>query len=122
MTKTDSHLGQVRTRHVAAEPGGQAQQSHALPRQAWRASCNATPATTSAASGSAHHHPATAFAPSPRSSATERYAQSMVWWLSLVVADEPSASPTFRFARASGGIATSVTTASPIPIQLTLGR
>src|SRR6266516_4650410 len=52
---------------------------------------------TSAALGSAHHQPATAFKSNPIRSATERYAQSMFWAPSLTVADEFSSVPTRRF-------------------------
>jgi methionine sulfoxide reductase heme-binding subunit len=44
----------------------------ASPRHAWRPSRTATTAITRAVSGSAHHQPATAFAPSPTRSAPER--------------------------------------------------
>src|SRR5437016_3680590 len=44
--------------------------------------------------GSAHHHPARAFARSPTSSATDKYAQIMFWPASLTVADELSWRPT----------------------------
>jgi hypothetical protein len=47
------------------------------PRHDSRPSLKATPAITSAAPGSAHHHPISAFAPSPTRSATDRYAQIM---------------------------------------------
>jgi hypothetical protein len=72
-----------------------------------------------AVTGSAHHQPRTAFAPRPMSKAADRYAQSMFWRPSDLVADEPSLSPTRAFVTASGGIVASVTTESPMPIQLT---
>ena len=46
----------------------------------------------------------------------------MFCWPSLVVAEEPSFSPTLAFAIASGGMVASVTAASPIPTQLASGR
>ena len=49
-----------------------AQQPQASPRQLCRPSRAAAPAITSAARGSAHHRPKTAFAPRPIRSATER--------------------------------------------------
>lgn len=45
----------------------------------------------------------------------------MLWRLSLLPADDPSASATRAFATASGGIVNTVNAASPIPTQLTPG-
>src|SRR4051812_27724246 len=91
------------------------------PRQLERPSYAAAKAIASAASGSAHHHPSTAFAPRPTRSAIERYAQSCVCEDSLTAAAELSLSPTRRFAQASSGIVAAVKAASPIPTQLVLG-
>ena len=99
----------------------QAQQPQESPRQASRPSRTAIPAITSAATGSAHHQPATAFATRPASSAADMYAQSIVCRLSLVVAEDPSRSPTRRLATASGGMVASVTTERTIPTQLASG-
>jgi hypothetical protein len=87
------------------------------PRQVSRPSLSATAAMTSAAAGSAHHQPASAFASSPTRSAIERYAQSWLWLASLTVADDPSACPTLRFARARSGMVGAVNAARPMPTQ-----
>src|SRR5207248_10184111 len=91
------------------------------PRQLSRPSLSATAAMTSAVSGSAHHQPASALAPSPSRRAIERYAQSCVCEASLTAAEEWSWFAIRRLARARSGIVGAVKAASPIPSQLGLG-
>jgi hypothetical protein len=99
----------------------QQESPHISPRHASTPSRPAMAAMTRAAAGSAHHHPATAFARSPTRSAAERYAQSKFSFPSLTVALELSFAPTLRFAIASSGIVTAVNAARPIPTQLADG-
>ena len=81
----------------------------------------ATAPITSAAAGSAHHQPISAFKERPTSSAIDRYAQIMFWFDSLTAADEFSLCPMRRFARASSGIVGAVNAARPILTQLVAG-
>ena len=72
------------------DPRQQQLSTQPSPRHPWTPSRAATAAIASAASGSAHHHPNSAFAPSPARSAIDRYAQSMFWAPSDTVAADPS--------------------------------
>ena len=73
---------------------------------------------TSAAIGSAHHHPKAAFNPRPQSNIAERYVQKSVCRESACIAELPNPAATFRLARASSGMMITEAAAIAIPTKL----
>jgi hypothetical protein len=134
LSRTRSHLPATPGHHRA--PGrwcvrtpawwrraGQAQQvsSSASARQDLTPSSPAMTATPRAATGSAHHHPSRAFAPSPSSTTPDSQAHSSVCRASETTAWEPSGAPRRRLARARIGISTSDRPAITMPTGLASG-
>jgi hypothetical protein len=76
---------------------------------------------TSAAAGSAHHHPTSQFDANPIRSITDRYAQKSVCRESAFIAALPSSAATPRFARDNNGMAIKEAPATAIPIGLCSG-
>ena len=99
----------------------QAVVQHALPCKASIPSLAMIGVMTRAATGSAHHHPATAFKTNPTTRMAERYVQKSACLASANIAALPSCSPTRFFAWERRGIATKAAQATIIPAMLCAG-